>query len=56
VFSGIPLGDVSGLPRRADRELARMLADYARERAAAGRDIPPDIRPLIDAHPEVGAP
>jgi hypothetical protein len=56
VFTGIPLGDVAGLPARADRELARMLADYARERIAAGRDVPPDIQPLIDAYPEVGAP
>ena len=56
VFTGIPLGDVAGLPARADRELARMLADYARERVAAGRDVPPDIQPLIDAYPEVGAP
>ncbi|HYS36788.1 MAG TPA: EboA domain-containing protein [Pseudonocardiaceae bacterium] len=56
VFTGIPLGDVAGLPARADRELARMLADYARELIAAGRDVPPDIQPLIDAYPEVGAP
>jgi hypothetical protein len=56
VFTGIPLASVSGLRRRADRELARMLADYARERVAAGRDVPADIGPLIDAYPEVGAP
>jgi hypothetical protein len=56
VFTGIPLGDVAGLPARADRELARMLVDFARERLAAGRDVPPDIQPLIDAYPEVGAP
>jgi hypothetical protein len=56
VFTGIPLASVAGLERRAGHELARMLADYARELAAAGRDVPADIGPLIDAYPEVGAP
>lgn len=43
VFYGIPLSDIDGLPRRADAELARMLADYAREREAAGRAVPADV-------------
>lgn len=43
VFLGIPLADVEGLGERADAELARMLADYAREREAAGRDVPADV-------------
>jgi hypothetical protein len=43
VFIGVPLSVVDGLERRADTELARMMADYAQERAAAGRDIPPDV-------------
>lgn len=43
VFLGIPLGAVAALRERADAELARMLADYARERVAAGRDVPLDV-------------
>jgi len=37
VFYEIPLERVAGLDERADAELARMLADFARERIAAGR-------------------
>jgi hypothetical protein len=51
VFTGIPLTAVAGLDERADAELARMLADYARERLAAGRDVPADIWPVVRAHP-----
>jgi hypothetical protein len=43
VFIGVPLAVVDGLDRRADPELARMMADFARERTAAGRDVPPDV-------------
>jgi hypothetical protein len=47
VFLGLPLGPtVTGLDNRADAELARMLADFARERAAAGRPVPADIAPI----------
>jgi hypothetical protein len=54
VFTGIPLADVRGLDERADAELTRMLADYAHERLAAGREVPPDVRSLIRAaHPEL---
>ncbi|GKQ35923.1 EboA domain-containing protein [Streptomyces sp. A012304] len=53
VFCEIPLDRVSGLPARADRELARMLADFAHERTAAGRDVPSDVWPLVRAFPEV---
>ncbi|SDJ94400.1 hypothetical protein SAMN04487820_10386 [Actinopolyspora mzabensis] len=48
VFLGIPLRDVFGLPERADSELARMLTDYARERSAAGREIPNDVWLVVD--------
>ncbi|SFD97438.1 hypothetical protein SAMN04487819_10627 [Actinopolyspora alba] len=48
VFLGIPLRDVSGVPERADAELARMLTDYARERSAAGREIPNDVWLVVD--------
>lgn len=50
VFTGIRLSDVYGIPERADPELDRMLMDYARERAAAGRDIPPDVWTITAAH------
>lgn len=43
VFSGVPLAAVHGLERRADRALASMLAGYAHERVAAGRDVPADL-------------
>ncbi|MFJ2443312.1 MULTISPECIES: EboA domain-containing protein [unclassified Streptomyces] len=47
VFHEIPLDRVAGLDDRADAELARMLSDFARERAAAGRPVPEDIAPLV---------
>ncbi|WP_329061872.1 EboA domain-containing protein [Streptomyces sp. NBC_01429] len=45
LFTGVPLGAVAGLARRAraDAELARMLADFAAERTAAGRPVPADL-------------
>ncbi|MGV9457348.1 EboA domain-containing protein [Streptomyces sp. NPDC003635] len=45
LFTGVPVGAVAGLERRAraDAELARMLGDYAAERTAAGRDVPEDL-------------
>jgi hypothetical protein len=51
VFLGIPLSAVSGLASRADPELAGMLADFARERVAAGRDVPADVWPLLARYP-----
>ncbi|MFC8240518.1 EboA domain-containing protein [Streptomyces chartreusis] len=53
VFCEIPLARVSGLDARADRELARMLADFAHERIAAGRDVPQDVRHVVRAFPDV---
>jgi hypothetical protein len=43
VFMSIPLSAVAGLDRRTDAELIRMLSDYAAERRAAGRPVPPDV-------------
>ncbi|MGV9312375.1 EboA domain-containing protein [Streptomyces sp. NPDC003691] len=45
LFTGVSLAAVDGLDRRArgDAELARMLTDYAAERTAAGRPVPPDL-------------
>ncbi|MFF7451715.1 MULTISPECIES: EboA domain-containing protein [unclassified Streptomyces] len=51
VFCGIPLDRVAGLTERADRELARMLADFAHERVAAGRAVPADVWPILRDHP-----
>lgn len=48
VFCGIPLADVAGLGERADDRLAQSLTAYAREREAAGREVPADVRSLIE--------
>ncbi len=48
LFTGVPLDLVSGYPDRTDAELVRMVADYADERRAAGRSVPPDARDLLD--------
>lgn len=53
VFLDIPLSRVTGLGMRTDRELARMLADFAHERIAAGREVPPDIWPLLRPYPDI---
>lgn len=49
LFTGVPVDAVAGLRSRAtgDSELARMLADYAAERTAAGRDVPPDLQRVL---------
>ncbi|WP_377267179.1 EboA domain-containing protein [Peterkaempfera sp. SMS 1(5)a] len=49
VFTGIPLAVLPGLPARADAELARMLTAFAAERTAAGRPVPADIGPAVEA-------
>ncbi|MDP9402760.1 MAG: EboA domain-containing protein [Actinomycetota bacterium] len=51
VFMGLPLAAIPGLEARADAALARMLAAYAHERVAAGRDVPADLWPLIERFP-----
>src|SRR5918996_4067575 len=40
LFVGVPLQAVARLDERADAELSRMVADYCRERTAAGRSVP----------------
>ncbi|WP_328726658.1 EboA domain-containing protein [Streptomyces sp. NBC_00259] len=49
LFTGVPLDTADGLERRAhgDTELARMLADYAAERTAAGRPVPADLHRVL---------
>ncbi|MFF5114563.1 EboA domain-containing protein [Streptosporangium sp. NPDC000509] len=48
VFMGVPLAAVDRLEERADAELAGMLAAFAEERTAAGRDVPADATALLD--------
>ncbi|MYW67595.1 sugar phosphate isomerase [Streptomyces sp. SID8379] len=43
LFTGIPLRRVAGLDQRRDPELARMARDFAKERQAAGREVPADL-------------
>ena len=43
LFNNTPLARIEGLSRRANKNLARMAADYAAERRAAGRSVPADI-------------
>ncbi|WP_433021093.1 EboA domain-containing protein [Kribbella sp. CA-294648] len=47
VFAGIPLALVDGLPERLDDELLRMMAGFAAERTAAGRDLPADLESYL---------
>jgi len=49
LFTGVPIDAVAEWPARArgDAELARMLTDYARERTAAGRDVPADLNRVL---------
>lgn len=49
LFTGVPVSSVTGLARRADRELAEMVQRYRREREAAGRDVPLDVQVVLDA-------
>nr|WP_062331599.1 EboA domain-containing protein [Herbidospora sakaeratensis] len=48
VFVGVPLAAVASLADRADAELARMLADFAKEREAAGRVVPDDVHLVLN--------
>ena len=51
LFVGVPLRLVAGLdgPDGSDDELRRMVADYAAERRAAGREVPADALPFLPA-------
>jgi len=51
VSMGIRVSDLDGLDKRVTPELSRMLAAYAHERIAAGRNVDADVWPLIDRHP-----
>ena len=51
LFVGVPLRLVAGLdrPNGSDDELRRMVADYAAERRAAGREVPADALSFLPA-------
>lgn len=51
VFTEVPLTGIDGLLDRSTPRMAQMLAGFAVERVAAGRDTVPEVWPLIDAHP-----
>lgn len=51
VFTGVPVSAVARLADRADAELARMLTDFAAERAAAGRPVPEDVDRVLALPP-----
>ena len=51
VFTGIPLAEISGLGRRTDDELVRMLRGFAEERIAAGRPVPEDVWLVVPRDP-----
>nr|WP_307631085.1 EboA domain-containing protein [Streptomyces turgidiscabies] len=51
VFVGVPLAEVAGVDERADAELDRMMADFAYERRAAAREVPPDVLEYLHIHP-----
>ncbi|MFJ1748092.1 EboA domain-containing protein [Streptomyces sp. NPDC088116] len=50
LFTGVPTAAVDSLEQRAreDTELARMLADFAAERTAAGRPVPADLHHVLN--------
>lgn len=50
LFTGVPVAAVAGAENRAhgDAELARMLTDFASERTAAGRSVPPDLHRVLN--------
>jgi hypothetical protein len=54
MFGGVALARIAGLERRRGAELARMARDYAAERRAAGRSVPPDIGLAIGPNAEWG--
>jgi hypothetical protein len=47
VFMGVSLDAVAELEARTDDGLARMATDFAAERRAAGRPVPPDVDRLV---------
>jgi hypothetical protein len=54
VFVGLPVDRIERLAARVTPELSRMLAGFALERVTAGRSVPREIWPLVEAHPPEG--
>jgi hypothetical protein len=52
LFVGVPLAGIAALPARDSPRLARMVADFARERIAAGRDVPADAWLVLARYPD----
>jgi len=50
LFVDSALAPIQGLDDRCNADLARMLTDYARERFAAGRPIPDELRRALGPH------
>ncbi|MCE7011489.1 EboA domain-containing protein [Kibdelosporangium philippinense] len=50
LFVGVPLAAVADVDRRTDTELLRMIADYADERRAAGREVPADAVRMLEVN------
>jgi len=50
LFLGLEIGTVFGLRERANKELSQMCEDYIRERLAAKRSIPVDIRLALEPY------
>lgn len=55
MFMQVPVSRIEGLQARTTTELCRMAQDYASERAAAGRSIPPDVGLIHALAPASGA-
>jgi hypothetical protein len=53
IFTSVPLDVVDRLQERADDQLAHMLVSFARERLAAGRDVPADVWHVLEWFPDV---
>lgn len=51
VFVGLGVAGVPGLPGRVTPAVSRAVAGFVLERVAAGRDVPPDVWQVVDAHP-----
>jgi hypothetical protein len=49
VFMEVPVARIEGLASRLSPELSRMAEDFASERRAAGRPVPPDIAVIVGA-------